>query len=418
MLQRASMLERATFALLAAVALLAIGSRPARAAPPPPVGHVFVIVFENKGFAETFGPDSPAPFFSKTLPRRGVLLTQYFGTAHYSLGNYLAMISGQGGTPETRDDCETFADFTAAGMTPDGQAIGRGCVYPASVHTLPDQLEALHKRWGGYMEDLGNDPAREGATCGQPTLNGADPTQHAQAPSAAVPKGDQYAARHNPFVYFHSLIDGPACHDHVVNLERLATDLAKVATTPEFVFISPNLCHDGHDAPCRNGEPGGLKSADAFLKTWVPRIMASPAYRRDGLLIVTFDEGDADEVRQADGRIRMEFPGETCCHQQPGPNLAAFPQTESDDKYLVTLHSFGGDRTGAVLLSPFLVPGTVSATPFNHYSLLKSLEDLYGIGAHLGYAGQPGLIGLFEPGSDVQTRGRVRGHRSRGTRGS
>jgi hypothetical protein len=392
--------------LLACSAAAAAPSVPAMSQ--PPIRHVFVIVLENKGFVETFGPDSPAPYFSKTLTRQGVLLTQYFGTAHYSLGNYLAMISGQGGTPETRDDCETFADFVGIGTTADGQAIGHGCVYPASVQTLPEQLEALHKSWGGYMEDLGNDPARESATCGQPPLNGADPTQHAEAPSAAVPKGDQYAARHNPFVYFHSLTDGPACRDHVVNLERLATDLAQVATTPEFVFISPNLCHDGHDAPCKNGEPGGLKSADAFLKTWVPRIMASPAYKRDGLLIVTFDEGDADEVKLPDGRIKMEFEGESCCNQQPGPNLGAFPQTQSDAGYLVTLRSFGGDRTGTVLLSPFLAPGTVSATPFNHYSLLKSLEDIYGVGTHLGYAGQPGLVGLFDPGSDLRRRAPIK----------
>lgn len=187
-------------------------------------------------------------------------------------------------------------------------------------------------------------------------------------------------------------------------LDRLPQDLRTLATTPEFVFIAPNLCHDGHDAPCRNGEPGGLRSADAFLRTWVPRILASPAYRRDGLLVITFDEGDAEEVRQADGRIAMEFEGESCCNQQPGPNLGAFPQTDTDEKYRITMRSFGGDRTGALLLSPHLVPGTVSTTPFNHYSLLKTLEDLYGTGTHLGYAGQPGLVGLFEAGSDVQRR--------------
>ncbi len=369
----------------------------------PAIGHVFVIVLENKGFLETFGPQSTAPYLSRQLTREGVLLTQYFGTAHYSLGNYLAMISGQGGTRETRDDCEVYADFVSAGTTADGQEQGHGCVYPAHTRTLPEQLAAAGLHWRGYMEDLGNDPARESASCGAPTLGASDPTQRPEAPSARVPRGDQYAARHNPFVYFHSLTDTPACATNVGPLERLATDLRAVKTTPEFVFISPNLCHDGHDAPCRNGEPGGLVSADRFLQTWVPRILASPAYRRDGLLIVTFDEGDGEVTRLANGGVRVVFAGESCCNQQPGPNLGAFPEIQTEGKATLEVRAFGGDRTGSVLLSPALRPGTVSVTPFNHYALLKSLEDVYRLHEHLGYAAQAGLVGFFDEGSDVAT---------------
>jgi phospholipase C len=364
-------------------------------APSPPIGHVFIIVLENKGFDETFGPDSKAPYFSKTLTKQGVLLTHYFGTAHYSLGNYLAMISGQGGTQATRDDCELFEDFVSTGTTPDGQEKGRGCVYPAHVKTLPDLLAARGRTWRGYMEDMGNDPARETATCGAPKIGAADPTQGAR-------KGDQYAARHNPFVYFHSLLDGGGCAANVGPLARLETDLQSVGTTPAFTFISPNLCNDGHDAPCKDGAPGGLVSADAFLKTWVPRIMASPAYRKDGLLIVTFDEGDGESSRLPDGRIKDVFEGASCCAQQPGPNIGTFPSVQSDGKYLIEMHGFGGDRTGTVLLSPFLPAGKVVATPFNHYSLLKTLQDLYGTKPYLGYAGQAGLVGFFDPGSDLK----------------
>ncbi len=64
-----------------------------------------------------------------------------------------------------------------------------------------------------------------------------------------------------------------------------------VGTTPAFSWISPNLCDDGHDAPCVTGAPGGLAQADAFLAQWVPKIMAAPAYRDGGLIVVTFDEG-------------------------------------------------------------------------------------------------------------------------------
>ena len=111
------------------------------------IKHVFVIVLENEGFDVTFGPNSKAPFLSKTLTSKGVLLNQYFGTGHASLDNYIAMISGQAATPETRNDCQTFADFILTGITPDGQAIGSGCVYPSVIKTLPDQLHAIGKTW-------------------------------------------------------------------------------------------------------------------------------------------------------------------------------------------------------------------------------------------------------------------------------
>ena len=189
------------------------------------IKHVFVIVLENEGFDVTFGPNSKAPFLSKTLPSQGVLLNQYYGTGHVSLDNYVAMLSGQAATPETRNDCQVYLDFALTGMTSDGQAIGSGCVYPASVKTLPDQLNSIGKTWRGYMEDMGNDPSREAATCGHPALNSVDHTQSSEAPSDSVPLGDQYASRHDPFVYFHSIIDSPDCASHVVNLNLLPQDL-------------------------------------------------------------------------------------------------------------------------------------------------------------------------------------------------
>ena len=362
----------------------------------PPIRHVFVIVLENQGYETTFGAASKAPYLSRDLPAQGALLRQYYGTTHFSLGNYIAMISGQAGTQQTRDDCEIYADFELTGVTRDGQAIGRGCVYPARIQTLADQLTAAGKTWRAYMEDMGNDPRRVARQCGHPAINAKDPTQSAEGRSEAAPNGDQYAVRHNPFMYFHSVIDSPACSSRVVRLEELESDLRTAATTPAFSFISPNLCNDGHDAPCKTGEPGGLVSADAFLRKWVPKILASPAYREGGLLVVTFDEGETPETPDGHGGYVIAADGATCCHQQPGPNLGAFPQTVRDGKYLETFQSFGGDRTGAVLLSPFLEPGTVSDVPFNHYAFLKSVEDVLVGGRHLGYAGAPGLVGFFD----------------------
>jgi hypothetical protein len=334
-----------------------------------------------------------------------VLLTQYFGTGHASLDNYIAMISGQAATPQTRNDCQTYADFTLTGVTPDGQAIGSGCVYPSSIKTLADQLSAKGKTWRAYMGDMGNDLKREAAVCGHPALNSTDLTQTAEAPSVAVPLGDQYAARHNPFVYFHSIIDSPVCSTAVVNLNHLPEDLKSEGSTPNFVFITPNLCDDGHDGPCTNGQPGGLVSINTFLQKWVPLILDSPAYRRDGLLIITFDEGGYTLSVNPSGGYVITFAGEACCNESPGPNLAAFPQSSVIGSYTLNTQNFGGDRTGAVLLSPYLVPGSVSNTFFNHFSLLKSLEDIFDTDEYLGYAGQPGLVGFFGcVRSDISTK--------------
>ncbi len=360
-----------------------------------PIHHVFVIVLENEGYDTTFGPTSAAPYLAQTLPQQGVLLRQYYGTGHVSLDNYIAMISGQAATLQTRNDCTVYQDFVQTGLTADGQAIGSGCVYPASIKTLPDQLAAKGRTWRAYMEDMGNDPARESATCGHPALNARDLTQSAEAPSAAVPRGDMYAARHDPFVYFHSIIDSPVCQTNVVSLQGLAADLAQASKTPNFVFITPNLCNDGHDAPCKNGQPGGLASANAFLQKWVPLILASPAYQRDGLLVITFDEGGLSVSVNAQGGYVISAAGQFCCNELPGPNLGSFPQATALGPYTLSYQSYGGDRTGALLLSPFLQPGTVSDTPFNHYSLLKSLEDIFDTDQYLGYAGQPGLVGFF-----------------------
>src|SRR3954463_16313896 len=114
------------------------------------------------------------------------------------------------------------------------------------------------------MEDMPNPPAAP-KTCRHPAIGAQDDTQKAE-------KGDQYAMRHNPFMYFHSIIDDQAhCDASVVPLSRLADDLEAASTTPASSFISPTLCHDGHAEPCVDGQPGGLVSANRFLENWVPR---------------------------------------------------------------------------------------------------------------------------------------------------
>jgi phosphatidylinositol-3-phosphatase len=371
------------------------------------VKHVFVITLENKNYDDTFGTSTQDPYLTGTLAPMGALLTQYYGTGHVSLDNYISMISGQASTLQTQADCQSYNDFTLTGMADNGQAVGTGCVYPATIKTLPDQLKATGYTWRGYMEDMGNDPTREPATCGHVALNAKDVTQTPEAPSASVTMGDQYAGRHDPFIYFHSIIDSADCAANVVNLSQLDTDLASLATTPNFVFVTPNLCNDGHDGDgtgaagkgCVTGQPGGLTSSDAFLHLWVPKILASAAYKQDGLLIINWDESSYGSiVTSADAgatTLTYTFNGDSCCNEPLGPNVtrpstSVFVESPTVTLDLVTTGG-GGDRTGAVMISQFIQPGTVTNRPYNHYSMLRSIEDIFGLG-HLGYAGQDGLV--------------------------
>ena len=326
--------------------------------------HVFIIVLENEGFRTTFGKNSPAPYLSNELAAKGLLLRQYYAIGHYSLDNYVAMISGQGPNPYTQNDCFTYYDFCPLTDKLDrhGQALGAGCVYPESVLTIANQLEAKHLTWKGYMEDMPEN-------CGHPVLGQLD--SHIKAS-----KESQYATRHNPFVYFHSIIDHPTCTAHVVPLTALDNDLSSIAKTPNLVFITPNLCHDGHDPASGLCEGGSLVSADRFLRPLVAKILDSPAYRQDGMLIVTFDEA---EIEAEGNRVAPEeSDSSACCHETPGPNTVAPGRTGP-----------GGGRIGALIVSPFVKPGC-DDHPYNHYALLRSLEDLFHLD-HLGFAAAPDL---------------------------
>ena len=112
------------------------------------------------------------------------------------------MVSGQAPNIQTQADCQIYTDFVPGLPAPDGQVIGQGCVYPAAVQTIANQLEDSGCTWRGYMQDMANSAPAQPASCRHPDLNSRDNTQTATAT-------DQYAARHNPFVYFHSIIDSP-----------------------------------------------------------------------------------------------------------------------------------------------------------------------------------------------------------------
>ena len=347
-----SMLRRLTLPLACAIALGAPATAPAAGPALPPIKHVWVIVLENKSLPQWFVPGlSTAPYLTQTLPSQGLFMPNYYGIGHSSLDNYIAMVSGQAPAPQTQDDCgdSEYHDMAPYEIRSDGQVVDRsaaphGCIYPAEARTLGDQLTAAGLTWKGYNQGIPE-------PCSLRNSGTTDP---------------DYKRKHNPWVFFESILQSGTCQADDVGLEPLADDLTSEATTPNFSFIVPDQCDDGHDA-C-DGDNTSLSDPNAFLEKWVPLIQASPAYR-DGMIIVTFDEG-TDPL--------------SCCNEQPGPNAS------SPGGYGVWPNS-GGGQTGQLMLSPYIKAGSVTGESYNHYSLLRSMEDLFGISEHLGFAGQDGL---------------------------
>jgi phosphatidylinositol-3-phosphatase len=357
--------------VLAAIACLAVVPAPASAGVPQ-IKHLFVIVLENENAEESFGEDPPSPYLGAKLPADGAFVPNYFGIGHASLDNYIAMISGQPPNLVTQADCPVFSEMTPGTLGPDGVAAGQGCVFPAAVKTVANQLEDEGDTWRGYMEDMASGAAAgEPATCRHPAIGQPDRTQAARA-------GDQYATRHNPFVYFHAVIDSPACERNVVDLSRLPQDLERLASSPEYAFITPDLCADGHDENCADPSvAGGYAGIEAFLKEWIPQIEGSLAYQDKGMILITFDESAST--------------ADSCCGETTGPNTANNGGSRPGS---------GGGRVGAVMVSPCIQPGTVSSTAYNHYSMLRWVEDNFGL-AHLANA-SPSVVGAF--GADILNR--------------
>jgi phosphatidylinositol-3-phosphatase len=329
----------------------------------PPVKHVFVIMLSDQPYAAVFGPSSVAHYLSSTLERKGELLVRYYAVAHEELANEIALLSGQGPTAETAANCPTYTDIAASRLGADGQVLGAGCVYPASAQTLPGQLAAKHLASRAYLQGIDEGAPGEGA-CARPAPGQPDPTL--AAPTSAQP----YATFRNPFVYFHSLADSPSCAAEDVGLSSLGRDLSDPSRTPSFAYIVPDRCHDGASA-CAPGAPSGLAAADGFLRQVVPEILSSKAYKKDGLLVITVDQAPSTG----------EFAdSSSCCGQPQYPNLP--PPAGA----LAGLPPNGGGQVGALLLSPFVKGATTDQEPHNHFSLLRTIEDLFGVG-HLGYAG-------------------------------
>ena len=251
----------------------------ASAQPVPAFKHIFVIVLENKDYERVLGGNQ-APYMRSLAQQYGVA-SNYYGIRHPSLPNYLALIGG-----------DTF------GITSDCT----DCFVNAP--NLVDQLETGGKSWKAYMEDMPS-----------PCFVGD-----------ALPL---YKQKHNPFIYYDDVRTNAARCNKIVPFTWFATDL-KANAVPDFVWITPNMCNDMHDCP--------VSAGDTWLKTWVPTILQSAAWKDGGALFITFDEGTGSGG---------------CCQNAAGGRIAT------------------------LVISPLGHVGFSSNVPYSHYSLLRTIETAW-----------------------------------------
>jgi phosphatidylinositol-3-phosphatase len=317
-------------------------SAPKSAAPPAappapeagPIKHVFVISLTSPGYEAAFGEAAQMPYLATQLRPKGQLLSGYTLLDDAGLPNGIAAVSGQPPNAATEANCSTYAEFPAsAKVASSGVVAGTGCVYPVETLTIADQLAGGRFTWHAYMGGM-VDETGKAANCVHP-----DP----EATDAPLPGA--YASARNPFVHFHSLLDLGDCATNDVPIEQLPVDLRKAEKTANYSYITPTPCDAGASGQCAPGAVEGAAAADAFLAKWVPQILASPAYKEDGLLIVTFD-----------------------AINPPSAEAAPAPAPTEDPL-----------RVGTLLVSRFATPGAADATAFDPYSLLRSSEELFGL---------------------------------------
>jgi hypothetical protein len=344
----------------------------------PAIEHVFMIVLDDVPYAESFGPESKSRYLSHTLEAEGELLERYHAVAHQQLADGIALISGQGPTEQTQSDCPTYAEISPAGRAADEQVTGSGCVYPPDVKTIASQLSAKHLTWRAYIQAIGDGGTEASSACYHPRLGTPDPTAAlGLAATTATSGGVASATFRDPFVYFRSVTDSHACATDVVGGEGLAGDLRSATRTPNLSYIVPDLCDDGSSRPCAPGKADGMPAAEGFLKQVVPEILASKAYKQNGLLVITVDEAPSSG-EYADSS--------SCCDQPQFPNLHTSASATSGD---------GGGEVGALLLSPFIKGGKISQQTYDDFSMLRTIEDIFGL-EHLGYAALSG-VGSLSP---------------------
>jgi hypothetical protein len=307
------------------------------------VKHIFVIVLENHSQKSVIG-DKYMPYLS-SLATKYASASNYYGVTHPSEPNYLAMISGSNWWLN-QDNASFMVDHT----------------------NLVDELQAAHKTWAAYEEAM---PADKTVAAWPST-------------STAL-----YANKHNPFVHFTDIAGDPARMANVKPYTSFASDLASAKTTPNFSFIVPDQCDDLHGGvyskvtgyesttPCpyndTNDDPADItlkQQADAFIQKTVGAIMGSPSWHdgQDAIFIVS-DEGDF-AVNPTDGNWDSTA---GCC------DSPVLPAGDPDISPSWPGGVYGGGLVPAVVVVNHggKTGGYVSDTPYNHYSLLATIETVW-----------------------------------------
>lgn len=221
-------------------------------------------------------------------------------------------------------------------------------------HTnIVDQFEEHNVSWKAYMESAPY-PGYMGGRYMDPNGSGA------------------YAPGHNPFVLYPSIIDNPERLNKVVPLTQLSTDIAD-HKVPEFVWITPNLCHDMHMGPgCDTLDETQLERlGDNFVDEWVKKIMNSNAWTGNSTIFITYDEGPG---------------GEYCCD--------SLPVTAGDLSKSPEVH--GGGNVPMIVISRHGSRGYTNNEKYNHYSLLRTIEENWDLG-YLGFASDSRQVHSLTP---------------------
>ena len=311
--------KRMAFSLLAGVAMgviaaLSVALPLTSARAEARFDHVTVIVLENHGFDDALY-NGPSPFMRQLAQEQG-LATLYFGVAHPSLPNYLALIGGDDfGVRDDRPSCfaADIAPSTACNKIAGDSLVG--------------QLKAAGLSFAIYAESLPE-------TGSLVTI---------------APGGDEgalYAQKHNPVPYFEKLATDSDARGLIKPYSALAADLA--TTAPSVSLIVPNQCHDGHGLPnCRNREQL-IADYDAFVRDAVNAIRASKNWTSRSAIVITFDEGANRRYAEA-----------------PVSDIAR--------------NAGGADNHIATIVVTRCGAPSRDATRYDHFSLLATIEDGLGL---------------------------------------
>ena len=319
----------------------------------PRYDHVFVIVEENKDYAQILDP-AAAPNIAALAAAFGNA-AQFFGEVHPSEANYVAMLGGD--TFGIHDDDAYYCKPADTRPFCEGAAAPGYVDHTVAARHLGDQLTAAGLSWKGYYESL--------------------PEPGSGAVVASDPKFDDggrktalYASKHSGFMNFASVQSAPDRARRIVGFDQLDHDLAN-GTAPNFALIVPNQCNEMHGlhGPGVPDDCDGVNKAalirrgDAYVGALVRRIQATPMWAGRGnvAIVVTFDEGA--------GKTR-----EGCC--------AVTPDAPSN---------FGGGHIPTLVITNHGPRAVRDDTPYNHYSLLRTIEDAFGITEHLGHAADTAL---------------------------